>query len=694
MDFVWILFILFGVTIALFVLVSKVWASKEGESNSEGAYSAQTHGQFMPGLQRADIEDELNDTNRWECGVCAFSNVEMKTTCSLCGTAKESGFVELANDEIDYTLLKNRPRSKSYRDPSILLSMPRMSSALATMSSRGRKSKMAQHIQRMSSFFFHKLVLPNDLSARQRSARMRKEWVRKLDTKERPYWKRRILDANHVPLAYLVQICSAIDRQDLLERERQSSFLNTLEEDEAIAVLEGGSVADEEGGDGLEILAPPDNGEAKHLMYIPVDSVNANRSVLGEPVDPALWRHLHMLSRLPFSTKYTWYLHQADTILVPYEKGHCKMRVARDYVFDEALENILHLKEQAFCVIIRMQFKGESGLDAGAIQREWYLLVAQGFMDDASGLFMLTNRDDNSYFINPNSEYLLRRRRHDLSSHLVDVTHLQAYRAAGRFIGRALLDGQMLPMHFSPVLFKLLLGIPVTMDDVESLDPTIYSSLRYLLDNEDVENLCLTFSATEHLGESVVEVDLIENGRDIPVTDANKHEYVELMTRWLLFGRIQHQLHEMIQGLYEIIPPELLIPFDHKEFELILCGLTEIDVYDWKANTVTSSNLHESLALEWFWEIVQAMQPQDQAKLLQYSTGSSRVPVQGFKGLTSYDGKICFFTLKGVAYTPGAYPCAHACYNRIDLPIYPSKDLMQEALNMLLLSDPTGFNIE
>ena len=84
----------------------------------------------------------------------------------------------------------------------------------------------------------------------------------------------------------------------------------------------------------------------------------------------------------------------------------------------------------------------------------------------------------------------------------------------------------------------------------------------------------------------------------------------------------------------------------------------------------------------------------DQAKLLQYATGASRVPVQGFKGLTSYDGKICYFTLKGVAYKQGVYPVAHACYNRIDLPLYPSEELLEDALKTLLLSDPTGFNIE
>ena len=36
----------------------------------------------------------------------------------------------------------------------------------------------------------------------------------------------------------------------------------------------------------------------------------------------------------------------------------------------------------------------------------------------------------------------------------VQLEHLELFRAAGRFIGRALLDGQVLPIQLSPVLFK------------------------------------------------------------------------------------------------------------------------------------------------------------------------------------------------------------------------------------------------
>ncbi|RHX99723.1 hypothetical protein DYB36_003766 [Aphanomyces astaci] len=160
--------------------------------------------------------------------------------------------------------------------------------------------------------------------------------------------------------------------------------------------------------------------------------------------------------------------------------------------------------------------------------------------------------------------------------------------------------------------------------------------------------------------------------------------------RYLLFDRVETQLQAVLLGLHEIVPPELLLVFDHKEFELLLCGLTDIDMDDWKTSTVTSSNLKGHDVLE-FWDVIESLTPPDQAKLLQFATGSSQDPIQGFKGLTSYDGKICYFTLKGTECTPGRYRVIHACYNRIDLPLHPTKNL---ALTMMLMSKPTGFTKE
>ncbi len=143
------------------------------------------------------------------------------------------------------------------------------------------------------------------------------------------------------------------------------------------------------------------------------------------------------------------------------------------------------------------------------------------------------------------------------------------------------------------------------------------------------------------------------------------------------------------------MPYELLMPFDHKEFELLVCGYSHIDVADWEASTSVSLGLRTSKCIKWFWDVLKhELTDQDRAKLLRFATGSSRVPLQGFKGLTSYDGNLCPFSLKAVSYTRGVFPTAHSCFNRIDLPVYPTRELLKEALLALVNLEMTEFTLE
>ncbi|OQS06213.1 HECT E3 ubiquitin ligase [Thraustotheca clavata] len=619
---------------------------------------------FMPGLKRGDVEDLLSDVDRWECPVCSFKNVVDRPLCCLCGAKKDCKFVEPSN-EIEHF-------NKSYRhDLARQSSQNRLSrqrsnpSLLFRQSSKNRLTPN-NRMNRISSFF-SRMILPEDLSARQRSARMRKEWSRHVDIHGQPYWRRRCLDTNHVPAAFVIQMDNEEDSFDTLKIKLMSPVLEDAEAQ-------------------VPTLETESQLTTKRLTYVPIEAVDAAKLVTGQMLSEGLWPLLHSISKLPFNAKYAWLLHQVADLVLPYEVGYLQMRAQRESVFHEALENLLHLKSIELCAIVRLQFLNEKGVDAGAIQREWYMLVSQALLTEEVGLFVQANREDHSYILNPNSKEAFK-----FSEMMTD---LDAYRAAGRFIGRAILDGQVLPLHFNPTVFKAILGIPLTMDDIECLDSTVYKSLKYILETDSVEDLTLTFSVTSYTQDGqVTEIDLIPKGSQILVKESNKYDYIDHMVRYLLFGRCEGQLLALIQGIHDILPPELLIPLDHKELELVLCGLTDIDTEDWKANTVLSVNLKDTPVVQWFWEIVESLSLDEHVRLLQFATGSTRVPVQGFKGLTSYDGKICYFTLKGVPYMPGMYPVAHACYNRIDLPIYPTKELLQEAISMLLLSDPTGFNI-
>ncbi|CAK4772520.1 unnamed protein product [Aphanomyces euteiches] len=422
-------------------------------------------------------------------------------------------------------------------------------------------------------------------------------------------------------------------------------------------------------GRGASAARPPWN-----LVWCPVK--DAGSGLYGAPLSLHVWTELLHISTLAFSSKYAWFLDQVDSIVLPYETHRMRLKTQRPNVATEALNHLDKLEGDLRCATTRYEFQGEAAIDAGAVQREWYMLVAQSIADESFGLFVITNHATNSYYLNPAAG-----------------ARSGEYQAVGRFLAQAILSGQVLPLQFSPVLFKAILGSPLSLLDIQWLDAQMYSSLMHVLESKDVEDLALTFSVLERQEDSFIEVDLIPDGANVTVTRATAQNYVGRMARYLLFDRVQTQLEALLEGVFDILPPALLVPFDFNELELLVCGLPTVDVDDWKLNTMASSSLRNSQVYDWFWQVVEALGPEERSKLLQFCTGSSRVPVQGFKGLTSYDGNICHFSIHGKDYTPGMYPVAHACFNRLDLPLYPDKRTLQAAIDVLLQSDPTGFTL-
>ena len=54
---------------------------------------------------------------------------------------------------------------------------------------------------------------------------------------------------------------------------------------------------------------------------------------------------------------------------------------------------------------------------------------------------------------------------------------------------------------------------------------------------------------------------------------------------------------------------------------------------DWKVNTRLKHCTPDSNVVKWFWKAVEFFDEERRARLLQFVTGSSRVPLQGFKAL-------------------------------------------------------------
>ncbi|KAJ0405287.1 hypothetical protein ATCC90586_007326 [Pythium insidiosum] len=154
------------------------------------------------------------------------------------------------------------------------------------------------------------------------------------------------------------------------------------------------------------------------------------------------------------------------------------------------------------------------------------------------------------------------------------------------------------------------------------------------------------------------------------------------------------ELYALLKGVYEVVPPEMLMLFDAEELDYVLSGSDEIDVEDWRRNSKWTMDLIDHPVIEWFWELVREMSNEYRRRLLVFSTGSSRVPLAGFSALTSYDGRLCPFTLKGIDVSESEYIRSHACFNRLDLPLYDSKQTLKTVLYGVLNTEMHGFTTQ
>ena len=356
-----------------------------------------------------------------------------------------------------------------------------------------------------------------------------------------------------------------------------------------------------------------------------------------------------------------------------------RLLVRRDSVFEDSYHQLRPRSAAELKGRLNVQFVGEEGIDAGGLTREWYVILARKIFDENYALFRRSVGKSGAFHINA-------------SSH-INEDHLGFFRFIGRFIGKALWDGQLLDAYFVRSVYKHMIGVRPSYHDIEAIDPEYYSSLTWVLQNDITEVLELGMSAeVEEFGEVKV-IDLVPDGRHIPVTEHNKREYVRLITDLKMTRSIEPQLQAFLAGFHELIPRSLVSLFTDYELELLISGLPEIDIADLKMHTQYHGYRASSPQIQWFWEAVAALDRDDRARLLMFVTGSSKVPLGGFAYLPgmSGGGGIQRFQIHRVAGDTDRLPSAHTCFNQLDLPEYADRDKLRERLLTAIREGSEGF---
>lgn len=375
-----------------------------------------------------------------------------------------------------------------------------------------------------------------------------------------------------------------------------------------------------------------------------------------------------------FRRKVIYFRSQPALRILP---GQCHIRVRRNNIFEDAYQEIMRQTPEDLKKRLMIKFDGEEGLDYGGVSREFFFLLSHEMFNPFYCLFEYSAHDNYTIQINPNSG--------------INPEHLNYFKFIGRVVGLGVFHRRFLDAFFVGALYKMMLRKKVVLQDMEGVDSEVYNSLKWILENSIDGILDLTFSVDdERFGELVV-IDLKPNGREIEVTDENKKEYVELYTQWRIADRVQEQFKAFMDGFNELVPEDLVNVFDERELELLIGGIAEIDVEDWKKHTDYRGYQESDEVIQWFWKCISEWDNEQRARLLQFTTGTSRIPVNGFKDLQGSDGPRRFTIEK--AGEIQQLPKSHTCFNRVDLPPYTDYESFKQKLT-LAVEETIGFGQE
>ena len=332
---------------------------------------------------------------------------------------------------------------------------------------------------------------------------------------------------------------------------------------------------------------------------------------------------------------------------------------------------------------VKINFKGEVSYDAGGLFREWFIILIEELEKKEKGIFERAECDEISYVFNKNLNE--------------DSYWVEKYLCfLGKLMAKSIIDNITINLSFNILIYKLILEEDIKFEDLKNIDTYLYSSLLSLkqMTPEELDSMEIYYTYQYENSEGKLIIDeLIPDGENIKVS--NIDDYIEKRINYMV--KKSKNLVKYIQdGLFKYIPKYILKSVNAYELELLICGRPFIDVNEWKQNSIYKGKFSKSSScVKWFWEEIFKLNQENLRRFLQFSTGSSRVPINGFQNLESNRGELAKYCLNSVPYNKNGnnYIRAHTCFNRLDVPQFKKKEEVHDAIQFVL-KNITGFGID
>jgi ubiquitin-protein ligase E3 C len=350
-----------------------------------------------------------------------------------------------------------------------------------------------------------------------------------------------------------------------------------------------------------------------------------------------------------------------DYDLYENESSTCEMTIPRESIYNTTfmyyMQNLLSSYKKWKITFVDKLGNKEVGIDSGGLFKEFIYKLSEEAFSNKVNLFV----ESETGFLLPNK-----------NAYKFNYNYKDAYKFLGFITGKALIENVKIYPNFSPIFLNNILEIENSFNDMKSYDFELYKNLVNLKNYEgNVEkDLNLYFSLSENEGKR--NINLIENGENIPVTNNNKLLYIKKVTEYKLYYQFKEQCDSFREGLSNAINMDILHIYTGDELRQIIYGFEKdaFDINDMRINIeFINWNINdekESKCLDDFFKILNEFDMKEKEKFLFFCTSLKRLPIGGFSKL------IPKFKLAKASIE---VPTSSTCANMLKLPVLPYKKL-------------------
>lgn len=298
---------------------------------------------------------------------------------------------------------------------------------------------------------------------------------------------------------------------------------------------------------------------------------------------------------------------------------------------------------------------------------------------------------------------------------------LQLFKVLGKFVARSMIDSRIIDINLNPIFFRIgneSTSVRPSLGAIKSVDPVVARSLMTIkkfalakkeIDEDPSRTPAQKVTDTENITVDKIKIDdlyldftlpgypdieLVPNGTSVRLSIENVDLYLEKVIDLTLGSGVRRQVDAFRNGFSQVFPYSALSAFTPDE----LCNLFGRIEEDWSLETLMDSikadhgyNM-DSKSVRNLLQTMSGLTPSERREFLQFTTGSPKLPIGGFKSLTPMFTVVC--KPSEAPYTSDDYlPSVMTCVNYLKLPDYSTIDVLRQKLFTAIKEGQGAFHL-